>query len=189
MLADMHDGLGSQLATARLKVERGQIAQAEVVELLRECMADLHLMVDTLRHQATSLADALVDYRFRTERRVAERDMALDWQVDIDTAPAMSATTLLQVLRIVQESLNNAIKYSRASRITIGARHSTAGYSVWVEDNGVGLPDPLSEGRGLSNMRRRARDIGGSLRVERAASGVGTLVELSLPPTTGIAPD
>ncbi|NDB16458.1 MAG: hypothetical protein EB018_06140 [Gammaproteobacteria bacterium] len=95
----------------------------------------------------------------------------------------------MQVLRIVQESLNNAIKYSRASRITVGARHSTAGYSVWVEDNGVGLPDPLSEGRGLSNMRRRARDIGGSLRVERAASGVGTVVELSLPPTTGIAPD
>ena len=85
--------------------------------------------------------------------------------------------------------LYNAIKYSRASRITVGARHSTAGYSVWVEDNGVGLPDPLSEGRGLSNMRRRARDIGGSLRVERAASGVGTVVELSLPPTTGIAPD
>ena len=189
MLADMHDGLGSQLATARLKVERGQIAQAEVVELLRECMADLHLMVDTLRHKATSLADALVDYRFRTERRVAERDMVLDWQVDLDTAPAMSATTLLQVLRIVQESLNNAFKHSRASRITVGARHSTAGYSVWVEDNGVGLPDPLSEGRGLSNMRRRARDIGGSLRVERAASGVGTVVELSLPPTTGIAPD
>jgi len=189
LLADMHDGLGSQISTARLRVERGEMTQADIIHLLRECSADLHLMVDTLRHKATSLADALVDYRFRTERRVAERDMVLDWQVDLDTAPAMSATTLLQVLRIVQESLNNAFKHSRASRITVGARHSTAGYSVWVEDNGVGLPDPLSEGRGLSNMRRRARDIGGSLRVERAASGVGTVVELSLPPTTGIAPD
>jgi len=188
MLADMHDGLGSQLATARLKVELGQITQAEVAELLRECMADLYLMVDTLRHKGTSLAEALVDYRFRTERRVTERGLVLDWQVDLDAAPAMPATTLLQVLRIVQESLNNALKYSRAARITIGARYSRAGYEVWVEDNGVGLPDPPSEGRGLANMRRRARDLGASLRVERGALGVGTLVALSLPLTTGVAP-
>ncbi|MFM8844728.1 MAG: sensor histidine kinase [Gammaproteobacteria bacterium] len=88
----------------------------------------------------------------------------------------------------MQESLNNALKYSRAARITIGARYSRAGYEVWVEDNGVGLPDPPSEGRGLANMRRRARDLGGSLRVERGALGVGTLVALSLPLTTGVAP-
>lgn len=189
MLADMHDGLGSQLATARLKVERGQMLQPEVAELLRECMADLHLMVDTLRDQGNSLATALVDYRFRTERRVADRDVSLDWQIDLDAAPAMPATTLLQVLRIVQEALNNAIKHSQASRVVISACYSaTAGCKLRVEDEGIGLPDPLTEGRGLSSMRRRARDIGGSLRIERVAEGGGTVVELSLPPTTAGTP-
>jgi len=52
---------------------------------------------------------------------VADREVSLDWQIDLDAAPAMPATTLLQVLRIVQEALNNAIKHSQASRVVISA--------------------------------------------------------------------
>lgn len=182
MLADMHDGLGSQLATARLKVERGEMQQADLADLLRECMADLHLMVDTLRDQGDSLATALVDYRFRTERRLAERDIVLDWQVDLEHAPPMSANHLLQVLRIVQEAINNALKHSAAKHIRVMARYRKGqGYDIRVEDDGVGLSTDVVSGRGLANMRKRARDIGGELQLGRGPGAAGCVVNLALP--------
>lgn len=49
LLQDLHDGFGSQLTSARLRVEEGALSQAELAELLRECMTDLHLVVDTMK--------------------------------------------------------------------------------------------------------------------------------------------
>jgi signal transduction histidine kinase len=180
LLADMHDGLGSQISTARLRVERGEMTQADIIHLLRECSADLHLMVDTLREQNDSLEAALVDYKTRVERRIAEQGIGLAWSIQLDGAPAMSARRMLQVLRIIQESISNAVRHAGAREIIVAARYlGEAVYHIKVEDDGAGIADDVSPGRGLSNMRRRARDLGGSLDVRRRADGRGTEVILS----------
>jgi signal transduction histidine kinase len=180
LLADMHDGLGSQISTARLRVERGEMTQADIIHLLRECSADLHLMVDTLREQNDSLEAALVDYKTRVERRIAEQGIGLAWSLQLDGAPAMSARRMLQVLRIIQESITNAMRHAGAREIIVAARYlGDSVYQIKVEDDGTGIADDISPGRGLSNMRRRARDLGGSLDVRRRADGRGTEVILS----------
>ena len=180
LLADMHDGLGSQISTARLRVERGEMTQADIIHLLRECSADLHLMVDTLSEQNDSLEAALVDYKTRVERRIAEQGIGLAWSIQLDGAPAMSARRMLQVLRIIQESISNAVRHAGAREIIVAARYlGEAVYHIKVEDDGAGIADDVSPGRGLSNMRRRARDLGGSLDVRRRADGRGTEVILS----------
>ena len=180
LLADMHDGLGSQISTARMRVERGQMNQAEVAELLRECMADIHLMVDTLREQNDDLESALVDYRARVERRIAEQGIGLSWAVDLERAPPMAPRRMLQVLRVIQESITNAIRHAKAKEIIVTVRHtSDAGYVIRIEDDGVGIADEASPGRGLANMRRRARELGGTLEIRRRRTVPGTEVVLS----------
>ncbi|MGA1384846.1 MAG: sensor histidine kinase, partial [Steroidobacteraceae bacterium] len=180
LLADMHDGLGSQISTARLRVERGEMTQADIIHLLRECSADLHLMVDTLREQNDSLEAALVDYKTRVERRIAEQGIGLAWSLQLDGAPAMTARRMLQVLRIIQESITNAMRHAGAREIIVTARYlGDSVYHIKVEDDGAGIADDVSPGRGLSNMRRRARDLGGSLDVRRRPDGRGTEVMLS----------
>lgn len=180
LLADMHDGLGSQISTARLRVERGEMTQADIIHLLRECSADLHLMVDTLREQNDSLEAALVDYKTRVERRIAEQGIGLAWSLQLDGAPAMTARRMLQVLRIIQESITNAMRHAGAREIIVTARYlGDSVYHIKVEDDGAGIADDVSPGRGLSNMRRRARDLGGLLDVRRRTVGRGTEVSLS----------
>ncbi|MFM7451768.1 MAG: sensor histidine kinase [Actinomycetota bacterium] len=180
MLADMHDGLGSQIATARMRVERGQMTQDDVADLLRECMADIHLMVDTLRDQNDDLQSALVDYRTRIERRITELGIRLSWDVELDGAPPMAARRMLQVLRVIQESITNAIRHAKAKSIAVTVRHAGgAGYLIRVEDDGIGIADDAAPGRGLANMRRRARELGGTLDVRRGARAEGTAVTLS----------
>ncbi len=180
ILADMHDGLGSQLATAKLKAESGHLNQEQVVNLLRECMADLHLLVDSLRDQGDGLAAALADHRYRTERRLAGIDIQLAWQVELDDAPVLPPKTTIQVLRIVQEAINNALKHAHAHKIVIAANYSREhGFVIRVEDDGYGIPAEPTQQQGLRNMHRRARDIGATLTVRRGAEDKGTVVELA----------
>jgi signal transduction histidine kinase len=181
LLQDVHDGFGSQLTTARLQAEQGQINPARMSEILQECMADLHLVVDTLGQQDISLADALTDFRFRTQRRLFDSPVVLHWEIALDAAPQFPADESLRLLRIVQEALNNALRHARASQIWISVVwHPQRGLMMSVKDDGVGLPTELRPGRGMLNMQGRARELGASLEMVRRERS-GTSVKLVLP--------
>jgi len=180
LLADMHDGLGSQIATARLRVERGEMTQAEVADLLRECSADLHLIVDTLREQNDSLEAALIDYKTRIEKRVIEHSIELSWAVQLAGAPSMAPRRMLQVLRVIQEAINNAMRHAGAREIIVAVQYmGDCEYVIKVEDDGAGIADDIAPGRGISNMRRRALELGGLFEIRRRAQNPGTEVYLS----------
>ena len=87
----------------------------------------------------------------------------------------------LNIFRIVQEALNNAVKYSRASLIRVRVHRSTAGLEVAVLDNGEGFNIREAEkGYGLQNMQKRAEEMSGILTID-SLPGSGTCVTLSLP--------
>lgn len=180
ILQDVHDGFGSQISSVRLMVEQGNLSQAQLVDALHECMADLHLVVDTLSHSASGLADAFVDFKFRTERRMSRFPVRLHWELNLEHVPDMSQRKILQILRIVQEALNNAIKHSSANNIWIVADSTTSGVlRIRLRDDGNGLPEIIRTGRGLNNMKGRARNIGATFDIQPHPSG-GTQVELVL---------
>jgi len=94
----------------------------------------------------------------------------------------MAARRMLQVLRVIQEAITNAVRHAGATKILVTARYGAEHeyeYVIQVEDDGVGIADDVSPGRGLSNMRRRARELGGTLDVRRRSVGRGTEIRLS----------
>jgi signal transduction histidine kinase len=180
LLADMHDGFGSQLITAKMQAERGELGQPQLVDLLRESLTDLHLVLDGLRDHNGDLAEALQRYRRRTEHRLAGFPVLILWQIDLDDAPALSAKTTVNLLRIVQEALNNALKHAEASQIIVSAQYDHQdGFVIAVEDNGCGIPKALSSSSGLANMRRRARQIGAQFNLRSRDDGRGTIIEVA----------
>jgi signal transduction histidine kinase len=90
------------------------------------------------------------------------------------------------IYRIVQESLNNAIKHARAQEILVLLDGSDASQlCLSISDDGVGFVPGLGSesqaGRfGMKTMRERAESAGGSLRVI-SAPGKGTTVEVIIP--------
>jgi signal transduction histidine kinase len=176
----MHDGFGSQLITAKMHAERGELDRQQLVELLRECMADLHIVLEGSRDQNGDLAEALSRYRHRIERRLAEHQVLLLWRVDLDGAPSLSPKVTTNLLRIIQEAINNALKHAEARKIVLFARHSpSSGIRIQIEDDGRGMLDEHGLSHGLENMRRRARQLGAQLQVRSRDDGTGTVVELS----------
>lgn len=93
----------------------------------------------------------------------------------------------LNLYRIAVEALNNAVRHAQANRYEVSARLFEGSIILSVADNGCGfnLSDmPLSEGRGVFNIRERALAIGAQVSWGRSRFSRGTLMEVSLAVST-----
>ena len=188
MLQDMHDGFGSQLVIAKMMVEQNQMSQAGLGRLLEESIADLYLLVDTLGNSDNYLPNALVDFRFRTQQRLMGSTVKLHWNLQVDHAPEVAPNVVLQILRLVQEALNNALKHAKANNIYLDftCDEVASQLTISVADDGVGMGENMLFGRGQTNMMARARAAGGKLSVSNShltlsVTHPGTLVKLVVP--------
>lgn len=96
------------------------------------------------------------------------------WEVaDVPRIEGFGPHDALQVLRIIQESVTNAVKYSGATQITIATGVQDNKVFLEVSDNGRGMRDISdSDGRGLKNMHRRAASINAGLSIDSESDGV-----------------
>ena len=90
--------------------------------------------------------------------------------------PVHDANTAMQLYRIAQESVSNAVRHGRARHIVINLEPDGAGLVLSVEDDGVGLPDNWKDQQGLGTrtMSHRAASVGGTFSLEPNLTG-GTL--------------
>jgi ligand-binding sensor domain-containing protein len=83
------------------------------------------------------------------------------------------------IFLIFKEALNNALKYSQCTNITIIIQKKSNKLFLSIADNGKGFnPSLTEEGNGLTNMKKRAEDINGSCNIHSQLNS-GTKVELS----------
>lgn len=169
LMREMHDGVGSSLMSALRLVQHGR-AQVDVAQVLKECIDDLKISIDSLEPVDADLLALLAGLRFRLEQRLGEAGITLHWRTsDVPPLPWLDAQSALHVLRILQEVLTNIVKHSGATEITIATAETphgeTPGVQVRVDDNGRPFappaPDALPPGRrGLGNVRSRALALG-----------------------------
>ena len=95
--------------------------------------------------------------------------------------PIDDPASAIHLFRIAQEAISNAIKHGRAKNVVIALSINPGGVRLSITDDGVGLPDPLPEirGMGLNIMRHRSAIIGANFDIRRIAHG--TRVECTLP--------
>jgi signal transduction histidine kinase len=112
----------------------------------------------------------------------------LHWNLQVDHAPEVAPNVVLQILRLVQEALNNALKHAKATNIYLDFTYDEVGseLTISVADDGVGMGENMLFGRGQTNMMARARAAGGKLSVSNShltlsVTHPGTLVKLVVP--------
>jgi signal transduction histidine kinase len=182
LMQDMHDGLGSSLLSAMVAVEQGRMSQEQVVEVLRECVDDLRLVIDSLEPVGHDLVSLLATMRYRLGKRLQSGGLMLEWDVqDLPPLPWLEPPDALHVLRLLQEALSNALKHAQASRVRIVTRDLGHKVEIRVEDDGRGFdPATVQQGRGLRSQVKRARRLGGTLQLD-TRPGQGTRLSLMLP--------
>jgi signal transduction histidine kinase len=186
---DLHDGLGAQLAglTVQTGVLRGLIARdpAAAEELAGELRAELRTAIADLRRLVHGLRPPALDELglVGALQRLAEGIGADGLVITVDVPaelPELPAAVEVAAYRIAQEALTNVARHAHARSAVVRLGVDADALTVEVTDDGSGLPRDLVAGVGLSSMRERAAEMGGSCRVEDAPGG-GTRVVAVLP--------
>jgi signal transduction histidine kinase len=181
---DMHDGLGSSLVTALRVVQSGSMSDAELGDVLKGCIDDLKLTLDSMESVDADLLLLLATLRFRLGPRLAAASIVLKWDVtDVPKLAWLDPRNALHILRILQEAFANILKHTHATEIRLTTAAAGDGVQVSIADNGQGFDIDhalgKSAGRGLHNQQRRAEAIDGA--VSWLSGTLGTQFTLWLP--------
>lgn len=191
---ELHDSLAQTLASLRFQarvldenlrmgnepavwheLEKIEINLDEAYAELRELITHFRAPID--RRGLVPAVQQLVN-RFRNQTGSATF-LQEEWHI-----VQLPASFEVEVLRIIQESLNNIRKHSNAQNVRVILRSTPQGEcDILIEDDGVGMdttanPDTLRDHYGLHIMAERAKRINGDLRIE-SEPGEGTRITLS----------
>jgi signal transduction histidine kinase len=93
-----------------------------------------------------------------------------------------SSALSLAVLRVFREALTNIVKHAQASKVEVELVVDLAGFCLKIADDGEGsgAGGGLDTGRGMNNMRSRAKELGGELTVSKATPGTALVLRLPI---------
>jgi signal transduction histidine kinase len=183
LMQDMHDGMGSSLLTALLAAQKGRLDAAGLADVLKNCIDDLKLAIDSMEPVEADLLLLLATLRFRLAPRLESAGISLRW--DIQNVPALDwldPRNALHILRILQEAFSNIIKHTQATQIRLATSCDAEYVRVIITDNGQGFTveqEAGHPGKGLSNQQRRAASIGAHIQLQSSAAG--TCLTLVMP--------
>lgn len=179
---DLHDGLAQELVfiagQARRLGRKQDIPEvAEIVSAADRAVSEARRAIGALtRHGEQSLVEALAEIVEEFSRRYP-----VEIRLIADPAEDVSAAHREEVLRIVREAMNNAVRHGSARSIAVTLGRSGRMF-VQVQDDGTGFDvagGAMAGGFGLISMRERAVAVGGVLELD-SAPGRGTTVTLRL---------
>lgn len=192
---DIHDGIGQMLTSLKFQIESINLKEKEkaaqkieeIQQLIREVIKEVRKVTFNLK------PTVLGDYGLQAALNVFVQeigkltDIKLVYRTSGETE-RLPQKTENNIFRIIQEAINNAIKYSEAKFIAIDLHQSDNDLVITVKDEGKGFDIKLVEarnmnidsGRGFFNMYERTEYINGTLSIN-SVPGKGTTVTLTVP--------
>ncbi|OUC91018.1 two-component sensor histidine kinase [Streptosporangium minutum] len=179
---ELHDGLGPALTSVTLTLDdarrRLDTDPQAVEKLLVRVREEMTATIASVRELVYGLRPpALDDLGLEGALRASAGETAVAVDGALDDLPA---AVEVAAYRIAQEALTNARRHAGAATILIWLRRLPGELRVEVADDGVGLPENPVAGVGLTSMRERAAEVGGSCVIGRRPGG-GTEVTARLP--------
>lgn len=158
---DLHDDVGAKLLSLVYRADDSANA-----DLARSALQDLRDVVSRTHIDALELEAALADWHAECDQRLTASHIELDWrQADDLPEKTLSPQQLLNIGRILRESVSNAIHHARPGRVSVRVDYLAPQLVIEVCDDGVGRSKgEWRPGRGLRNMELRARELGGAIK-------------------------
>lgn len=190
---DVHDDIGSGLsrisllsAVARRKLHQNEAPESDINHisaLSRELVDNMRDLIWLLNPENTTLDSLAARIREYSADFLDAAGIAVHFQFPAQV-PAVLVPRDVQrnVLLTVKEAVNNVVKHSGATKVTIELQYDGSTITIAVADNGRGLPhdDGEQKGNGLRNMRYRIGSVGGTWLVT-SAPGEGTKIAIAIP--------
>jgi signal transduction histidine kinase len=185
---ELHDAVSQRLFSIRAHARAAEVLVARdparaagelaaIAELGAQAHGELRAAIDGLAPpELDGLAESLRRYAM-----LAARAHGVAVRLDARDVPELDPRVEAAAFRVAQEALNNALRHSGASEVSVTLSRTRRRVVLEVADDGSGFDPALaSSGLGLASMRERAAAVGGVLRVS-SAPGAGTRVRLAVP--------
>lgn len=186
---DLHDGLGPQLVSLGFKVEAAQNLFAgdpqTVEELLAQIKTQIKSSLAEVRRIAYDLRPPALDQLGllpAIQEHISSLELPGNLEISLEVPEIiieLPAAIEVAAYRIVLEAVSNITQHAQADQATvrINVNHWL---EIEINDNGLGLPENNSPGVGISSMKERAAELGGTCTIKQLPAG-GTLVSARLP--------
>ncbi|UZR99519.1 ATP-binding protein [Chondrinema litorale] len=192
---DIHDGIGQMLTGLKFELESLNLNDLEKasakIENLKKLSANIIKGVRTATFNLTppeltdhGITPALAKLTHELSR-LTSKEIVLYNKTDFNQR--LDSLTEINIYRITQEAINNAIKYAQSSHIIVTVSHSKQILSVTIDDNGKGFdPEKVKNvkngdgGMGLTFMKERIKYINGRFFLN-SILGKGTRITLNIP--------
>ena len=188
---DLHDGLGPGLASVVLGLDLAtgmlDIDPQAARTVLKELKAETVTSIEEIRRLVYELRPpalddlGLVGALRQQADRIGRRHPTMSITVDAPSSlPTLPAATEVAAYRIVTEAITNAARHAEATTCDVGV--SLDGQlHLDVMDNAIGVTSPMRLGVGLSAMRERVAELGGTWAIGPGRDQIGTRIVTTLP--------
>jgi PAS domain S-box-containing protein len=190
ILMDLHDGIGgittnisilSELAQKAVDSENIKKTLGTIAQLSREGVSEIRSFMQSLDSRDLSWQALTAELRKQGTSMLEPHSIAFTIETSVEDAHEQPGSLLwVNLFKIYKETLTNVIKHSQATSVTVALKVSDQELVLVVQDNGIGWDGTGSGGRGLSNMQKRAKEVGGGVRVS-AEEGARVCLEFPLP--------
>lgn len=179
---ELHDSIGPLLTNLKLMVEQSKSTSKdapEITALIRHIIEEVrkisvNLMPSVLKD--FGLVPAVENF---LKLQFSASPIKITFQSSAENENTMPHEIALNIFRIIQEAMNNAIKYSEATEIQLSVTEFENQVNVFIHDNGKGFdPHTVRMGNGLINMKERVNMFNGHWELHSNTNG--TTIELEI---------
>jgi PAS domain S-box-containing protein len=188
ILMDLHDGIGgittnisilSELAQQLTDMQEVKKKLETITRLSREGISEIRGFMRGLDSQELSWRTLAAELRGQGTALLEPHAVSFDLESRLlDGFEPPGSLMWVNVLKIFKEALTNVVKHSKARAVAVKLRVSENAFSLAIQDDGVGVQPASGGGRGIANMKRRAKEVGGMVTVSTER---GTLVRVEIP--------
>ncbi len=185
---ELHDNVNQVLTTTKLYLDLSLSSPELKDELIKKSSKNVIYVINEIRQLSRSLMDpsigdlGLIDsINDLVENINITRKLHVSLSADPELEKYVDESQKLMIFRILQEAMNNTIKYAQATSVRLSIKHKKGQVELVILDDGIGFnPQTVKKGAGLKNIQNRVYLTGGKLSIESSA-GKGCKISIHFP--------
>ena len=177
LTADLHDDIGASLSSlqvnsvvANLLINTKPLEAKEILNKIEDQSKRISEKIGDIIWSMKPGSDEFMTMSSRIKTFVSDILGAtnINYSINIDNQIddlITDITTRKNIVLIIKEAVNNAVKYSQATEVNINAALQNNMVIINVKDNGVGMQLNAKLGNGMSNMQKRVTELNGKFEI------------------------
>lgn len=187
---DLHDNIGSQLTLIISSIDNLKFLTKNSDSVFQNKLTEINNFagntISELRDTIWAMNKNKISFEdfqgrvlsFIEKAKLAYGNCHFNFNSTVKSPVHLSSVKGINLFRIVQEAINNALKYAKASEISISVTETEKNLIIKISDDGIGFNlNTIEFGNGLENMQKRAAEIKGKINIQSKINA-GTQIEI-----------